>query len=218
MESINEKFLQDESKKEINDYELIEKFNKGEEEAFLKLMDRYKKISKIYIERYCTLYSTYLEMSEMYQLSLLSLYNSILNYDKEMDCTFSTYFSVVFEHDILMLLRHVQRERNKSNFNTVSLDCWVAESEGVYMVDVMANQREEFEPSKKMEKTNLHEQIDEVLHRFTKQEEEIFRMWMSGYTYKEMGEKFSVDKRRIEYIVRKIRKQLAPILKDWVEF
>lgn len=86
MESRNEKFLQDECENErINDYELIEKFNKGEEEAFLELMERYKKVSKIYIERYCALYPTYLDASELHQLSLLSLYNSILNYDKDMN-------------------------------------------------------------------------------------------------------------------------------------
>lgn len=86
------------------------------------------------------------------------------------------------------------------------------------MVDVIADRKGKYEPSKEFEKKDFYMRIEKVLTQFSKIEGDIFRMWMSGFTYKEMGEKFSMDKRSIEYIVHKIRKQLRPILKDWGDF
>lgn len=201
--------------KNVNDVELIERFNQGDEEALKLLIQRYRKVAYVYIERYFTLFPNMLEKRELYQLSLISLYRSILGYKKEVECSFSHYFSVVFERDILMLLRHFKANNAKANFHCVSLDMRVAETDGIFLSDLLENRHDYFEPEKCMDKSTMYEVIENELNRYNEKEQKIFHMWMQGYTYKEIAKACVSEEKHVEYVIRKIRFRLRVLLEHW---
>lgn len=203
-------------KESINDYELIYLFTQGEEEALTLLIQRYKRITFFYINRYFALFPKYLDKHEMYQISLVSLYNAILTFNEKKENTFSTYFCVVLEHDLLMYIRHMRKNSNLCNFNALSLDQAINESEGLYYMDTMVNKREEYDPVKYASQKEMHKEIEKQLLFFEEKERVVFHLWMEGYTYREISESTSLDKKKIEYIIHKVKGQLKVSLSEWM--
>lgn len=201
--------------REFNDYELIYLFTQGDEEALLLLMQKYKRVSYLYIDRYYYSMPKLLDRHDMYQMSLISLYNAILTYNEEKNSSFSTYFSVILNHDLLMYIRKLKKEANRSNLNTISLDQEIRDSDGIYLIESIANDREEFEPNQYVSNRAMHSVIDEQLKQFDNKEQEVFRLWMNGYTYLEICEQVDLNRKKVEYIIRKIKGTLKLSLYDW---
>lgn len=191
------------------------KVKAGDEESFAQLVKEFEKVSQIYVDRYCLLFPKYLERKELYQLALLSLYKSALSYDPAMKVSFSTYFSVLLERDVLMHIRSINRDKNKSNLYAISLDSVIDETDGIYLVDAMRSEYDAFDPEKSTDTMLFYQCVKEALKHFSTKEIAIFKMWAQGYSYSEICAEHNVNRKRVEYILRKIKAQLRPSLEEW---
>ena len=195
--------------------ELVEDVLKGDEIAFAKLVELYKGVAYLYIDRYCLLYPDLMNRKDLYQLSLHSLYKSVVSYDRTLQTLFTTYYSVLLERDILMYLRSVRTQKNKSNVFAISLDNEINETNGVYLVETLENTNDAFEPEKYANNAIFYECIETHLKRYPVDERDIFKMWMQGFSYSEISERYKISHKQVEYIIHKIKVYLRTVLKDW---
>ena len=182
----------------------------------LELMREHRGVSNAIVERYMIKYPNILNKRDLYQLSLISMYNSILKYDENRGSSFVTFYSVIFEREILMHLRSISSDKSRANLNAISLDRCIAETDGIYLIDSLENTHDYFEPAKCSDISLFYEVIDKAISEFSERDQNIFRMWMHGYTYLEIGEVHQLNKKAVEYVIRKIRIHIRPSLKQWL--
>lgn len=180
----------------------------GEENAFLELMNRYKKISNFYISKYKGLLEEFYDLNDLKQIGLIALYQAILTFNECMECSFSTYYGILLDRDLCMCLRDLAKESNRSNYKAIRLDECVQENEGVYRVDLIKNERVDYDPKKNMDLIVYKSLLDKELSSLDSVEKEIFKLWSEGYRYDEMSSILKVDKKKIDNTVQKIKKLL----------
>lgn len=112
-------------------------------------------------------------------------------------------------------MRSVRTQKNKSNVFAISLDNEINETNGVYLVETLENTNDAFEPEKYANNAIFYECIETHLKKYPFDERDIFKMWMEGFSYSEISEKYKISHKQVEYIIHKIKVYLRTVLKDW---
>ena len=200
-----------------NDIVLIERSQQGDEEAITKLAEKYKKLTYMYIDKYIARHPGLMEKSDMYQLSLEALERSISTFDLSRANALRVYYGVILERKISGYIRQLQRKKNIPNVKAISLDTYVKEVEGVYLVDAIENKNQNYDPLSYVYVNTIMDEVDVKLKQFTEEERKVYMMNLQGYSYQEVADCLHLKKRRVEYIVQKISKAMRVHLKEWLE-
>lgn len=195
-------------RKYINDYELIYLVVQGDDVALEELIEKYKGLMYKTLNAYRDILKDKFDVKELYQITLISLYHAILTYNDNMECSFTTYLKIILDRDILAYIRVLNRDRNRANLYSVSLDQVVKEGDNTYLVDMVENNQRDYDPKDLLNRKELETLIDEQLTSFTKQEQQVFRLWCSGYRYDEIASICDYEERKISYLLSKIKKKL----------
>lgn len=195
-------------RKYMNDYELIYLVIQGDDIALGELIDKYKGLMYKTLNAYREILKDKFDVKELYQITLISLYHAVLTYNDNMECTFTTYLKIIIDHDILAYIRVLNRDRSRANLHSISLDQVIKEGDHIYLVDMIENNQRDYDPKDLLNRKELETLIDEQLASFTKQEQQVFKLWCSGYRYHEIATICDYDERKISYLLSKIKKKL----------
>lgn len=197
----------------MEDYELIELVHQNNEEAFEMLLHKYRPTMVKAIRRVKarTNYrnSSSDEDEEILQLCQMALLEAVNNFRDDGGASFSYYALTCIESAIRLYIRQHRTNRCQTTNLALSLDCYVKESDSIYMVDTIKNNHPEFEGVFYIEKC-LNEYIWDCLkNKLTKKELQILLYRMEGYTYREIALILELKTKQVAYICDKIKKLLA---------
>ncbi|NBK96886.1 MAG: sigma-70 family RNA polymerase sigma factor [Clostridia bacterium] len=195
-------------RKYIDDHELIDLVLQGDEKALAILMDKYKAMLFRILYAYRDRLMDKFDAKELYQLSTISLYHAVLSYNSDTKCSFSTYLKIIVDRDILAYVRRMQRDRNKANLYSISLDQEVKEADGLYLVEMVENNQSYFDPHELLAFKELGTLVNEQLAAFSKQEQQVFWLWYAGYRYHEIAQISGYNEKKIGYLLMRMRKKL----------
>lgn len=180
----------------------------GDESAFLELIQRYKKVSYHFIVKYKSYLEEFYDFNDLKQIALITLYQAVLTYNEEMECSFSTYYGILLDRDFCMCIRKLSRNGMRSNFNAIRLDDCVYEADNLYLVDLVKNERVDYDPKMNMDLIVYESMVDKELKSLNTSERQIFEMWRDGYRYNEISSLLKIDKKKIDNTIQKVKKIL----------
>lgn len=196
----------------MNDYELLYYVFQKDEEALEMLIRKYEKNLYFTVRKVMNQsgYSceTSDELNEIMQTCRLELYQAIYNYRDTGTCSFYVYALKCVEMGVRKHIRHKRCGFNYMFANALRLDAKVKEDGDTYMVDVLQNQRKDFEGAS-ITKWHHEENIYNYLKDHLKKKEFIVaESIMKGYTLDEIRLEMGMTYKQIYYIRCKIRNLL----------
>lgn len=178
---------------------LISEVRSGNEEAFKQLLDRYTPLIESSVSRVLVDGQYVLHADDLRQEATVVFYNSILTYDLEQhEVEFGLYAKICISNALISQVRRLQR-RNAERLSEAS-------DEGLFGWD-----RED--PSVRiLEQESLKSLYSIIRGNLSEFEYEIWQLYTSGRTAKQIGEMVGKDEKSVANAVYRIRKKLRAVL------
>lgn len=178
---------------------LISEVRSGNEEAFKQLLDRYTPLIESSVSRVLVDGQYVLHEDDLRQEATVVFYNSILTYDLEQhEVEFGLYAKICISNALISQVRRLQR-RNAERLSEAS-------DEGLFGWD-----RED--PSVRiLEQESLKSLYSIIRGNLSEFEYEIWQLYTSGRTAKQIGEMVGKDEKSVANAVYRIRKKLRAVL------
>ena len=135
------------------------------------------------------------ENEDIYQESVVAFLRALHSYDEKKEAGFRTFASVCIRNHITSILRTVQKPKNSAMVDYVPIDD----------VDLASKSEPEADWIEKETFSNMKKRIFEVLSDF---ELEVLRLYLAGFSYKDIGEKTGKTEKSVGNALSRIRKKL----------
>lgn len=144
----------------------------------------------------------FVSSQEVFSLSLWVLDDAIKNYFDDKNASFKTYLTNRVKYVILNHVRDEYRQNNYENYGNVNISA---------LEDKMPIDRFNIVQERTLSDADLalcKVAIQKVKTSYTKQEFEMFKMYLIGYTHPEIAQILNVSKRSVAYKLETIIKSL----------
>jgi len=172
-------------------FELLPKDKLAEEEFY----NRYKEKVKRFVSKYKL---DYLEKQDLIQEGMIGLFKAIETYKKELGIKFSTYSRRCIENQIKNALNSIWKHKLKE----VS-----TEESGGQLI-------ENYNPEYKTLDGEFISNIQNFLDTFGEIEKKVVEIYLENKSYKAISEELNISKKRVDNILRKIRKKLSVFMRQ----
>jgi len=172
-------------------FELLPKDKLAEEEFY----NRYKEKVKRFVSKYKL---DYLEKQDLIQEGMIGLFKAIETYKKELGIKFSTYSRRCIENQIKNALNSIWKHKLKE----VS-----TEESGGQLI-------ENYNPEYKTLDGEFVSNIQHFLDTFDEIEKKVVEIYLENKSYKAISEELNISKKRVDNILRKIRKKLSVFMRQ----
>jgi RNA polymerase sporulation-specific sigma factor len=179
-------------KKEVSVEVMAEKIREGDYNDFGKLLNLCAYIPK---ETFSEAQKLGYEKEDILQESVVAFLHALHSYDEKKGAGFRTFAAVCIRNHIASILRSGQRSKNSAMLNYVSIDD----------IDLASKSEPETDWIEKESLFNMKKRIFEVLSEF---ELEVLRLYLSGFSYKAIGEKIGKTEKSVGNALSRVRKKL----------
>ena len=179
-------------KKEVSVEVMAEKIREGDYNDFGKLLNLCAYIPK---ETFSEAQKLGYEKEDILQESVVAFLHALHSYDEKKGAGFRTFAAVCIRNHIASILRSGQRPKNSAMLNYVSIDD----------IDLASKSEPETDWIEKESLFNMKKRIFEVLSEF---ELEVLRLYLSGFSYKAIGEKIGKTEKSVGNALSRVRKKL----------
>ena len=191
------------NKRKFNDYELLYMMYQMDELAFYYLAEQYHaEIIKTLVS-YMRLNYRYLDIDDFYQRALLKLYETVYDF-KPNGCSFHFFYMNALRNELVDQIRRLNKPNEVMARMAISLNAQIEDRKGTYCLADMVIQ--ETYPETELGLTIRRDMIY-VQAYLNPDEKEVLRLRGLGYTYEQVANTLHITKKRVEYILRKIRKR-----------
>ncbi len=135
------------------------------------------------------------ENEDIYQESVVAFLHALHSYDEKKEASFRTFASVCIRNHIYSILQSGKKAKNFAMVDYVPIEDISLASEKEPETDWI--EKETF--------FNMKKRIFEVLSKF---ELEVLRLYLGGFSYKEIGEKLYKSEKSIGNALSRVRKKL----------
>lgn len=188
-----------------NDYELLYYIHLKDEEALRILIRKYQPLIVYNMIQYFQFTVSAAHLEEIKQESQFCLWQAIYSYRFDKNTMFSTYFRHLLFSHYHNYQRKLKTDKGRRLQYTMSLDRMVCEK-GSCLLDLLSNRQFEYEGSTYLRISSLKTIIANQLKYFTVIEKKVFALRIQGYSYDEIAKMLHIDKKRVEYVLSKVRK------------
>lgn len=188
----------------ISDEALIEKIKNGDENSENELVLRYKdlvvKISRSY-------FLVGGDLEDLVQEGMIGLFKAIKNFSTKKDATFKTFAVLCIKHQIQSAVRKANTIKNKPLSSAISLTSFSQNSEDFdYLpLELIFNSTPDENAIDNENYENLREKIKNTL---SEKEFNILRLYLNGYSYKEISTALQSTPKSIDNHLVKIKNKL----------
>jgi RNA polymerase sporulation-specific sigma factor len=193
----------------MKDYENIIKQIKDKDDAAFKtlLEDHYKMIYKIIYSLNSFENDFAFDIESLYQEGSIALYKAVFTYEADRGMSFSSYAYMCIRSRLLVCYRNMRKYREEEIYsidNHPNIDyCLSMASSCVSENPIAYHHTKEF-----------NEDIGTFVSKLSKEDQEIFRMRVEKYSYKQIAEKLNISTKRIDNRLRKLRENLRKHLNE----
>ncbi len=194
----------------IDDETLLQKANMGDENAENTLLERYKSLVVKIARGYFILGG---EMEDIVQEGMIGLYKAIKGYNKSKNTTFKTFATMCIKHQIQSAIKKANTKKNSPLTNSVSLQSFSENSDDDDFLPV--NLIFQVSPDEKIiNKERYKRLLEEIRKMLSEKEMQVLRLYLKGYTYKEIGEILKMPYKSIDNSLSRIKAKLKEKIKS----
>ena len=185
------------------DIKLIEQIRSGNDAAFSSLVSKYRHMI------YKIIYSCHLDNGDyrydeddLFQEGCLALYKCVFSFEEDRNVRFSTYAYMIIRSKVKENLRAAARGR----------------SEGIYSLE-KASQHDLkdlvcCDPLKYHHEEQVKEELKIFFKELSDEDRQILTMKEQEYSYKQICERLSIDRKRVDNRIRFLKKRLKKQLNE----
>ncbi len=178
---------------------LVELAQSGLSDAMEMIIERYYPMVVKIASNY---YAPWAEHSDIIQSGLVGLMKAVYYYNPGKS-KFSTFAWRSIDSEIKSFLTYLNRKKNKILSDAVSVDAISIGEEDEEMSYSLPD--ESFNVSRSAVVWYIMDSVSEELSDL---EKEIFSMWFEGYSYADISENLSVNKKKVDNTIQKVKRIL----------
>ena len=148
------------------------------------------------------------QMEDFFQEGYLSFKESLYSFREEKQVGLAFYIDLCVSSGIKTALRRCRSESYNLLNSKYSLDVGISEGSNLSFIDTMASSRYSDDPSKMAIYNEALIISDEYINQLKVHEQQIHRLHIQGYAYKEIAERLQVGTKDVDNTVQKIRRNL----------
>ena len=195
-----------------NVHELLYRIWQDDENAFDELFRMFKGFLLWTAQRNVGRFKGICDIDDLYSIAMLSFNKAVNTYREDKQLAFKNYLYLIMMQEFHNLYRSMHRNRNYANVEALSLDGCVRETEGIYIVDTVADASMKYDPRYQFEANELMDALEKVLEKLREEERLAYHLWMAGYSYREISELTHLNTGQINYLISKIKKKLRRLI------
>lgn len=187
---------------------LIEKIKNGDEEAFRKLLFNYRKMIYKIINSFSTDNGDFTEdVESMYQEGCIALYNAVFSYEEKRGAKFSSYAFLCIRSKIMSYYRKACKYRSHEYY---SIDT----SENIDSRLSVHSRKFNEDPIYYHKEMEFKEFLDKFIDTLSNRDRKVLEMRNENYTYKEIAKELNINPKKVDNILRTIKKKLKKYLNE----
>lgn len=173
----------------------------GDNNLFVELQKEYGGLIVYYAQKINARTKYYGEdLEDCIQQCWITFLKAVKNYDISSGHTFTAFLVSCLTNLMINSVRDLVRKRE--NVQVVSIDNYVLENESFSYLELFES--DVISPSYQFE-INEAMEFYESITGLTNLEKEIFFQHLKGFTYEELSRKYSIPKKKIDNIIRKVK-------------
>lgn len=175
---------------------------KNPEKDFEKIIKELKPNIEALANKY---YISGFEKEDIYQESYIGVLSALKYFDKNKNNNFYAFANLIIERRIIMLLKKSKRLNSISLNSSVSLDSNLNSKSSNSFIDFLESDKNLLEDLRN--ENLLNEKKDKLFKVLSKMEKNVFKLYIKGYSYKEIANKLNKTEKSIDNAVQRIRKK-----------
>lgn len=194
----------------LTDEELISQVKSGKSNAESVLLERYKDLVVKIARSYFIVGG---EMEDIVQEGMIGLYKAIKRYDDKKNASFKTFAITCIKHQIQTAIKRANTKKNAPLSNSVSLQSFSDNSDEEDFLPVSLIFQ--VSPDEKViNKERYKRLLEEIKKMLSEKEMQVLRLYLKGYTYKEIGEILKMPYKSIDNSLSRIKTKLRSLIKN----
>lgn len=194
----------------LSDEELVYKAKLGDENAENELLELYKGLVVKLARSYFILGG---EMEDIVQEGMIGLYKAIKGYDKKKNASFKTFATMCIKHQIQSAIKVANAKKNSPLSNSVSLQSFSENSDDDDFLP--ANLIFQVSPDEKIiNKERYKNLLEEIRKMLSEKEMKVLRLYLKGYTYKEISNILGTSEKSIDNSLSRIKSKLKKLVEN----
>ena len=187
----------------MEDLDLIERAQSGDEEAFFFIYKKYKEIVLIKTGRY---YLPGADKEDLIQEGLIGLFKAVKFYDRKKEASFKTFASLCIKRHIITAIQRSNNSKNKILRMTTEVyrEGKTKKNSKYNNPEAICLGRERIFYLRKNLRVNL-----------SKMEKEVFNYMVLGFNYREIADKTGRETKTIDNTIQRIKKKIKYYLEDY---
>lgn len=193
---------------DVRDEELVKIIKENRSESATgELFDRYKQSIRNKAKAFS---SARLEYEDLLQEGMIGLYTAIEKYNPSSGVPFNFFAKICINHQILTALKTNNRKKHEILNNSLSLNSIVSqEKDSGSSIEFMSLITSK---SRNPESVLLDtERYSIIKSNLSPLENQIFLLFIDGYTYFDIGEELKISKKSVDNALQRIKKKLSNV-------
>ncbi|MEF9920689.1 MAG: hypothetical protein RSC93_12390 [Erysipelotrichaceae bacterium] len=190
---------------ECEDQELIYMIHQGSEEALEILLNRYERIYKAIVYSFQYHFKDSSQAKDLFLQCRLILYLATLSYREDKGAQFSYYFKMLSEQAAINEVRKLKCKQRLNDYEALSMDMYVNETQSIYLVDTFENSHCEYDPSWCLELKELGSIYRKEIEKLTPFEQQVWNYKFHGYSYKQIAAVLNVSIKKVDNTIQKLK-------------
>ena len=188
-----------------NDYELLYMIYQKDEHSLRLFVEKYMVLIHDAIFFYFNVETNNVKSDELLQEGLYLLYGAIYAYRSDRNATFATFFHRILQNRLTNCYRKLSTYEGGCVRTMLSLDHMVNEY-GVPLLETIPNRDITLEGIHYLYVSSVKAVVKEMCKDMYPLECEIIGMRVAGDSYREIADSLSIDEKKVDNVLRKVRK------------
>lgn len=205
---MNTKLSTENNFQNMQDNELINRIQAGDNEALEFILNKYNDIVNIKASKF---FANGVEKDDIIQEGMIGLYKATKSYNCEKQNSFKSFANLCIERQLITSIKSANRQKNIPLNSAFSLNAPVYEDEDMDILGVVNNKTAE-DPLETITKREYFEfiekKMDENLSDFEKQ---VLVEYKKGKSYSDIAKKINTKIKSVDTAIQRIKKKAGKI-------
>ena len=197
-----------EEKTNLNDEEIVQAFQKGDEDVFNVLIKKYEYLVWSKVKRYFLLGG---DREDLLQEARLGLYKAVRDFKTEGMSSFRGFADLCITRQLITAIKASARQKHSPLNNAISLNIpknskrW---EDDLILMEMLPHPRAVSPEQTTVEKENKREREQMLQEILSPIEKDVFALYMKGQTYMQISQNLHLSQKTVDNALCRIKKKM----------
>lgn len=190
----------------LNDEQIINLINDGDEQALSFLLNKYKDIVNSKVGKYFIIGA---ENEDIVQEGMIGLYKAIKKYDSSKQSSFKTFANMCVERQLITAIKNSNRQKHipLNSYLSLNTSAYEEDDDGIEIIEKLQNEEIE-DPLDTITKKEYFEEIQDKMNKsLSKFELQVLDGYIQGESYETIAKRLDTPVKSIDNAIQRIRKK-----------